>query len=699
MLLALVGDFLPLGMFAIVSGISVTDTSNYVMVDNDYYIANISKVTSGIEKFYIKPYDTVNIVHYPTYPILGMHEIEYYIGDIQYSSMQKSSAVNEHYDTSVMYNDGSTVVVRSLFRLHDSGENIAVNMTEWRTFYANKPWFVVTFTQEFLTDGAFWNENQCCFLYNKDYPSTWSVSNDNGTIITDAPAPADFSHLYSAKYNQRYPWVHIGNSTYETGLGQILIDVYPRSYNARIGEWFGTAYKEWQLTLNEHAFACVSGFKQTATYINYVAYDKMTIDNFSKALYKSNHRVTSPQDFIPFRMNNRSHWEYGLIGKSGDIFWNLPSTLDYGRMYYWLEQEGGGGDVRYVYFKYTNGSGTYNALTVDGWTFPERYWDATYCNLTARNDYESKLRWEIITEAWRDNDAIKTTIKVEALTTINATDLYIDFDTWPDNAWVSITHLTNSITILNATNTKVSWMYDYGHAFKNLTAYATRTNDTSNLYYYLLDNVGDVDYSSGQTWSLTLKIHKFIRTEEQGTLFQASDFLETGSELKNFNHHIWTPLPFPEIPSGNATFYMEKIAGESFQLIRSTYSVNKLTLKVAGESGELSTLEIYCGNKGQPVAIYTVNGTLTWSYNASTAILTLKVTHASPTTILIYWRLPGDVNDDDVADVVDLALMGKAYGATCGCPNWNEGCDINGDEIIDEKDLSIEAEDYGKRQS
>ena len=41
----------------------VTDSTNYILIENDYFIANISKGLHGsIKNFYIKPNYTVNIV-------------------------------------------------------------------------------------------------------------------------------------------------------------------------------------------------------------------------------------------------------------------------------------------------------------------------------------------------------------------------------------------------------------------------------------------------------------------------------------------------------------------------------------------------------------------------------------------------------------------------------------------------------------
>ncbi len=66
----------------------------------------------------------------------------------------------------------------------------------------------------------------------------------------------------------------------------------------------------------------------------------------------------------------------------------------------------------------------------------------------------------------------------------------------------------------------------------------------------------------------------------------------------------------------------------------------------AAPSGNQTTLDAMVNQNlylldmaGGPVGwVYVTNGTLTWSYDASTKILTLNVTHLSPARIVVYWR-------------------------------------------------------------
>lgn len=198
-------------------------------------------------------------------------------------------------------------------------------------------------------------------------------------------------------------------------------------------------------------------------------------------------------------------------------------------------------------------------------------------------------------------------------------------------------------------------MFDYGTAFKNLTAYAKRTDDgISRFYYYLLDNISDVEYNSGESWSLTLKIHKFIRTKEQGTLFQASDFLETGSDLRNFNYHIWVPLHFPDTSSGDVNFYLKYAGEQHYHLVESSFDGTELDITFVGETDQTVTHELYIDQLGTPKSVENVDS---WSYNATTKILAFIVTYTSAKTVTVSWDEAGG----QVA-VYTLSVWGRKNG-------------------------------------
>lgn len=130
--------------------------------------------------------------------------------------------------------------------------------------------------------------------------------------------------------------------------------------------------------------------------------------------------------------------------------------------------------------------------------------------------------------------------------------------------------------------------------------------------------------------------------------------------------------------------------------LSSKYGNEKLTLSISAPTGQTSVTRVYCGDKGEPTQVYAINGTLTWSYNASTGILTLNVMHTGSANILVDWRIPGDVDGNGKVDASDLTELSEAYGSTLASLKWNPNCDFNGDNIISVLDLYPLGKNYGK---
>ena len=64
----------------------------------------------------------------------------------------------------------------------------------------------------------------------------------------------------------------------------------------------------------------------------------------------------------------------------------------------------------------------------------------------------------------------------------------------------------------------------------------------------------------------------------------------------------------------------------------------------------------------------------------------------------IYYRtsLVGDVNEDGVVDILDLSLIGMAYGTFEGQPGYNPDADINVDGVVDGRDLALVTRNFGE---
>jgi hypothetical protein len=62
---------------------------------------------------------------------------------------------------------------------------------------------------------------------------------------------------------------------------------------------------------------------------------------------------------------------------------------------------------------------------------------------------------------------------------------------------------------------------------------------------------------------------------------------------------------------------------------------------------------------------------------------------------LVFVKLEGDVNSDNIVDYTDLVQVKEAYGSELGDPHWNSECDFNRDLIVDAHDLRLQGKNYG----
>jgi len=56
-----------------------------------------------------------------------------------------------------------------------------------------------------------------------------------------------------------------------------------------------------------------------------------------------------------------------------------------------------------------------------------------------------------------------------------------------------------------------------------------------------------------------------------------------------------------------------------------------------------------------------------------------------------------DLNNDGIVDILDIAIVAKAYGSYTGHPRWNPKADLNGDAMVDIIDVAKVAKEYGKK--
>jgi hypothetical protein len=60
-------------------------------------------------------------------------------------------------------------------------------------------------------------------------------------------------------------------------------------------------------------------------------------------------------------------------------------------------------------------------------------------------------------------------------------------------------------------------------------------------------------------------------------------------------------------------------------------------------------------------------------------------------------HLSTDIDGDGVVDILDIAIVAKAYGSYPGHPRWNPAADLDGSGTVDILDVAKVAKDYGKK--
>jgi hypothetical protein len=66
------------------------------------------------------------------------------------------------------------------------------------------------------------------------------------------------------------------------------------------------------------------------------------------------------------------------------------------------------------------------------------------------------------------------------------------------------------------------------------------------------------------------------------------------------------------------------------------------------------------------------------------------------TTVEVKKFLPTDLNQDGIVNIIDIAIVARAFGSRPGDPNWNATADMDKNGWINIIDVATVARDYGK---
>lgn len=108
-------------------------------------------------------------------------------------------------------------------------------------------------------------------------------------------------------------------------------------------------------------------------------------------------------------------------------------------------------------------------------------------------------------------------------------------------------------------------------------------------------------------------------------------------------------------------------------ITEASLSGDLLSLTISAWSGQQTSTKVYCGDQGEP---RTVSGADSWSYDGSTKICTIALTHSSSSTktVTLEWGKPIPAAIDIEPDVLRLKSKGKWIKAYITLP---EGYDVS----------------------
>jgi len=145
----------------------------------------------------------------------------------------------------------------------------------------------------------------------------------------------------------------------------------------------------------------------------------------------------------------------------------------------------------------------------------------------------------------------------------------------------------------------------------------------------------------------------------------------------------------------------EVYAGEKIALNAAVFDNSYLPVTMADVTLTVNGESIALQDDGLPPDITANDGIYTGYFTSLHALTTLNI-HAEkdayiPAFISLSYRvkLRGDINEDDIVDYRDLAILAAVYGKSKGDLGFDIKADLNNDDTIDYIDLAILAANYG----
>ncbi len=696
--------------------LTATEMVDYIKIENNYYIANITKGWHGhISDFYIKPQTSVNIVAGGHWDFLGGHEVIDSSSDPHRISVDWCGQIyKESQTTEIVYQTSSVVVVKSITEWKNAsvGDFVDMRNIEYSVFFADKPYYLVSSNRTYNVEIPKQYNNQYVFLFFQAWANRYYWSNHNGSIYQKDNINKNHGEviqIWEAQYLQKYPWAMLYNTTYNKGHFTILISAMPHHIGiGMLGYDTSGLFTEYQIHYGIDAskagdswyFSIVSGVADDTAYVENLATTlyssevvKADLDN--SYIVSSNDDVTSDQRKsrivnqlgTTLLFTNSNMWRYGMEENTAQAVTIGHSDMIHNEWSWRVNYKNASGSYQML--------GSLNDFSVSEWT-----WTESFTNVTWRYDYENKIRTEMRVEMWKDSDSYYQTWNFTTLASANITDLYMYFQPYAPQEESYYAMLSPSVLKFNVSDYYVQYLLEDGIIFQNVSHIATMHYEQYATYgfifFYALDTTSDTLYNAGQSWTFRLLVQPFRRYKSNfSTYFGLNDITlpeDRKSEIITYNHKIaWSKLIWDTSTPFRLNHY-----GKGYIISEATATTNKLTFKVVGETGTTSTTKVYVSDKGEPESVCVTNGTLTWSYNASTKTLTLKVSHSGPVEITVDWGILGDIDRDGDVDFDDFTVLAGAYGSILGDSAYDERADFDRDDDVDYDDFIILAGNYGK---
>jgi len=113
------------------------------------------------------------------------------------------------------------------------------------------------------------------------------------------------------------------------------------------------------------------------------------------------------------------------------------------------------------------------------------------------------------------------------------------------------------------------------------------------------------------------------------------------------------------------------------------------TQEVSLLSGQFETVAFEWNTSGFSLGNYTIEAVAEAVDNET--VMTDNVIYE-----IIHVSILGDINADGIVNILDVAIVARAYGSKLGDPSWNPNADVNDDGQINILDIATVAKEYGK---